>query len=325
LADVLVSKYQDHLPLYRQALRFKRHGVELSESTLCDWVAAGADLLARIASGVKEELLLNNKLHTDDTIVPVLAPGKAKQGRLWVYVADHTQTQAATVYDYTPTRSQKGPVEFLKGYKGYLQVDGYSGYDILFKDGRMTRINCLAHARRKFFDVSLSTKNDNTADQALVLIGKIYEVERIAKNMTVDERYFYRKKHSKKLYHKFYRWLKTTKKKVLPRMPQAKAINYTLNHWRELQNVLADGRLLVDNNTAERAIKPVVIGRKNYLFAGSDEGAKRAAIIYSIIETCKQNNINTFEYLKDVLTRLPTQLNSKLDELLPYRWRPPKN
>lgn len=321
LADVLISKYQDAMPLYRQALRFKRHHVVIAESTLCDWVAASATLLAPLVALMKKQLVQTKKLHSDDTPVPVLSKGKTKQGRLWVYVADGSHQQAMTVYDYTPTRSQSGPVNFLKEFRGYLQADAYSGYDILYRTNAIIEVGCLAHARRKFFEVSVSTKADNVADEALSLIGKIYTIEKQIKHFGHQKRYYYRKQYSKPLYHALHRWLVQKQKTVIPSTPIAKAINYALNHWRALQNVLADGCLEVDNNTAERAIKPVVIGRKNYLFAGSDEGGKRAAIIYSLIETCKQNEINSFDYLRDVLTRLPSQLANKLDELLPYNWK----
>jgi len=324
LADVIISKYQDHLPLYRQALRFKRYGVEIAESTLCDWVKACANLLSPIVSRMKELLLLSDKLHSDDTPIPVLAKDKAKKGRLWTYVADHTQAYPITVYDYTPTRSQSGPVAFLGNFKGFLQADAYSGYDVLYKNGKIIEVGCLAHVRRKFFEVSIATKNETRANEALSLIGEIYEIEAKIKGMSPESKYFYRKKHSKIKYRQFYRWLKKTKRIIIRNTPLCKAIVYALNHWRALQNVLSDGSLQVDNNTAERAMKPVVLGRKNYLFAGNDEGGKSAAIIYSIIETCKQNAVNTFDYLKDIFTRLPRQLNNKLDELLPFHWLPAK-
>jgi transposase len=322
LADVLISKYQDAMPLYRQSLRFKRHHVEIPNSTLCDWVGYSADRLQPIVFALQAELLKHKKLHTDDTTVPVLAKGKTKQGRLWVYVADGSFGYKATVYDYTPTRSQRGPQAFLAGFSGYLQADAYAGYDVLYQSGDVVEVGCLAHARRKFYEIAQTVKGESHAQDAVIKIGEIYAIEAKIRNTSQVQRYYYRKKHLKPLYRKLHRWLVKKQKKTLDKTPIRQAINYALNHWRALQNVLAHGSLEVDNNLAERAIKPVVIGRKNYLFAGGDEGGKRAAIIYSLIETCKQNDINTFDYLRDVLTRLPTHKANKIRELLPYYWQP---
>ena len=321
LADVLVSKYQDAMPLYRQTLRFKRYNMELSDSTLCDWVMQSATLLEPIVIAMKNNLLDHVKIHTDDTTVPVLAKGKTKTGRMWVYVADGSCGYKSTIYDYTPTRSQEGPKKFLGNFKGFLQADAYSGYDVIYKDGHVIEIGCMAHVRRKFFEVSQAAAGDTIADDILKKIAKIYDIERKIRGHDQQKRFFYRKKHSKPLYHELYRWLIKNQKLTLNKTPIQQAINYALNHWRALTNVFRDGRLEVDNNTAERAIKPVVIGRKNYLFAGSNEGARKAAIIYSLIETCKQNNLNTFEYLRDVLTRLPSHKANKINELLPYHWQ----
>jgi transposase len=321
LADILTSKYQDAMPLYRQTLRFKRYNMELSDSTLCDWVMQSAILLEPIVIAMKNDLLNHLKLHTDDTTVPVLAKGKTKTGRIWVYVADGSCGYKSTIYDYTPSRSQEWPKEFLGNFKGFLQADAYSGYDVIYKDGHVIEIGCMAHVRRKFFEVSKATASDTIADDALEKIAKIYEIEKKIRGYERQKRFFYRKKYSKSLYHELHRWLIKNQKLTLNKTPIQQAINYALNHWRALTNVFRDGRLEVDNNTAERAIKPVVIGRKNYLFAGSDEGARKAAIIYSLIETCKQNNLNAFEYLRDVLTRLPSHKANKINELLPYHWQ----
>ena len=320
LAEVLINKYQDALPLYRQSLRFDRHGMRISESTLCDWVMHCSDRLQPIVFAMKADLLRQKKLHTDDTIIPVLAQGKSKQARLWVYVGDGSCGPKITVYDYTPTRAQAGPKTFLVGFKGFLQADAYAGYDILYQSGDIIEVGCLAHTRRKFFEIAQTVKHDSIAHDAIKRIGEIYKVEAKIRGYDYQKRHFYRKKYLKLIYQALHHWLIKKQKQTLDKTPIRQAINYALNHWRALQNVFADGRLLVDNNTAERAIKPVVIGRKNYLFAGSDVGGKRAAILYSIIETCKQNAINTFDYLRDVLTRLPTQAANKIHELLPYNW-----
>lgn len=320
LADVLVSKYQDAIPLYRQARRFQRYNVTIAESTLCDWVAASANLLEPLIPVLKKELLKNIKIHSDDTTMPVLAKNKTITGRLWIYVADGSDGPACTVYDYSPDRTQQRPLEFLNGFTGYLQADAYNGYDIVYKSGKVVEVGCLAHVRRKFFDISSATKNKNIADEALAIIHEIYVFEAKFRLLSYAQRYYLRKRFTKSIYRKFHRWLIKKRKTTIPETPLAKAINYTLNHWRALQNVFANGRLEVDNNIAERGIRPIAVGRKNFLFAGSNEGGKRMAIIYSLIETCKQNAINAFEYLRDALARLPSHPVNKLHELLPFNW-----
>jgi len=320
LAEILINKYQDALPLYRQSLRFKRHGIELPDSTLCDWVSDVANLLKPLKDLLHKDIIKNIKIHTDDTPVPVLAKGKTKKGRLWVYVGDGKCGPACTVYDYSASRSQTVPVAFLTGFKGYLQADAYPGYDIIYNTGEVIEVGCMSHCRRKFFEIAETIPGESLAKDALNRIAKIYEIEAKCRGMHYQQRYYYRKKHLKIIYYQFHRWLVRNKKRVIPNTPIEKAINYALNHWRAVQNVFADGRLEVDNNIAERAIRPVVLGRKNWLFAGSDQGGHNAAIIYSIIETAKQNNLNTFEYLSDVLARIPLTADQDLHKLLPYSY-----
>lgn len=324
LSDVLINKYQDSLPLYRQSLRFKRYGIDIPGSTLCDWVGKCAALLEPIVSKIKDDLLSHSKIHTDDTTIPVLSKGKTKTARLWTYVADGSCGHKATVYDFSMSRSALYPQKFLNGFQGYLQADAYPGYDKLYADGKIIEVGCLAHVRRKFYDISIATKTeyDNLADIAVKLIGDIYKHEKTARALTHQQRYYYRKQHTKKCYHKLHWWLARQQLLVIPKTPIYQAITYALNHWRALTNVFADGRLEVDNNTAERAIKPLVIGRKNYMFAGSPEGGKRAAIIYSIIETCKQNEVNSLEYLTDVIARVGTHKINQIQQLTPYQWKP---
>jgi len=245
IADVLISKYQDAMPLYRQSLRFKRHDVEIPNSTLCDWVGYSADRLQPIVFALKAELLKHKKLHTDDTIVPVLAPGKTKQGRLWVYVADGSFGYKATVYDYTPTRSQRGPQAFLTGFSGYLQADAYAGYDALYQSGDVIEVGCLAHARRKFFEIAQTVKGESHAKDALIKISEIYAIEAKVRNAPHNIRYYYRKKYLKPLYRQLHRWLVKKQKMMLDKTPIQQAFNYALNHWRALQNVLAHGSLEV--------------------------------------------------------------------------------
>ena len=316
-----MSKYGDHLPLYRQQQRWLRCGMDLPRSTLCDWVQQSAEILSPLVAVMKEDLLLLHSLHTDDTTVPVQAKTKTHTGRLWVYVSGRNQPLNCTIYDYTSSRSQQGPQDFLQNYKGYLHADAYPGYDKLYETGDIIECACWAHARRKFYDITQSVKSPSLADEALAFNGKLYAIEHETKSMESIKRYYYRRRHSKPLLKKFKRWLYRRRKNTLPKSPIAKAIAYTCNHWRALNNFLGFADACLDNNTAERAIKPLVIGRKNWLFAGSHRGAKNAAVLYSLIETCKQNKINPADFLADVLQRLPTHLMKNIRVLLPYHWK----
>lgn len=328
LTEVTLNKYQDALPLYRQQQRFLRHGIEIPRSTLCDWVSQVALAFEPIVMSMKQDTLIPGKrIFTDDTTVPVLdkdKKGKAHTGRLWVYVGGGLIKPLCAIYDYTPTRSKSAPKRFLKGFTGFLQADAYPGYDEIYKTGDIIEIACWAHARRGFADIVKTTKKPGLANKAIDFIAELYAVEKTIKHLSPLERKYYRRKHSKTILKRFHSWLIRRKRKTLPKSPVGKAIRYALNHWRALCNYLRDGILEIDNNTSERAIKPLVIGRKNYLFAGSHEGAKRAAIIYSIIETCKLNGINAWDYMNDVLKRLPTTLNKDIKTLYPYNWAPKK-
>lgn len=320
LAEVAINKYQDSLPLYRQAQRFNRHGIDIPESTLCDWVSQTAQLLSPLVKLMHQDQLRESKLHTDDTPVPVLASGKTKKGRLWVYVSDQNNAHPCTVYDYSATREQAVPQKYLKGYKGYLQADAFPGYDILFKSGEVIEVGCMAHVRRKFFEIAEIAGPNTLADEAINLIGKIYAIEDKCRHIGHKKRYYYRKKYLRPVYRKLQRWLVLKQKRVIPNIPLYKAISYALNHWRALQNVFADGRLEVDNNLAERAMRIVAIGRKNWLFAGNDKGGHNAAIYYSLLESAKQNGLNTFEYLSDIIAKIPNTSIGELSKLLPYHY-----
>lgn len=325
LADVLINKYQDAMPLYRQMMRFARHGYSCSDSTLGDWVRESTFLLQPIVERMKQELMSARKIHTDDTPVSVLGKGKTRTGRLWVYLTGLGSQNKMCIYDYTTSRASSGPVAFLSDYSGYLQADAYSGYDVLYREQDITEVGCFAHARRKFYDVMLAAKGASHAEDIVKLIGKLYEVEAYCKNQTIDERYHYRKRFSKPILKVLKRKINNLYKRAVSKTPFYQALEYARNHWQALTRYLADGILSIDNNSAERAIKPVVIGRKNWLFAGSDEGGKRAAIAYSIIETCKMNGINTFNYLRDVLAKIPNTLHKDLHMLLPYNWKSSHN
>jgi len=322
LADIIISKYQDSMPLYRQMQRFKRYGIEISDNTMCGWIADCAFMFEPIVAEKRKDLLNSLKIHSDDTPVPVMSKGKTRQGRLWVYATDGVNTPACTIYEYTRTRAQTGPVNFLKNYRGYLQADAYSGYDKLYKNGDIIEVGCMAHSRRKFHEVSIAAKGDSSVDPVLDMIGKLYDIEREAKEMTDERRRHYRRKHAKPILKRIKRYINKLELSLIPKTPIANAVQYMQNQWRALCRYVSHGCLHIDNNFGERAMRIVAIGRKNWMFAGSDEGGKRAAIMYSILETCKQHQINPFEYLNDVLARIPNTKQQDIRSLLPYNWRP---
>ena len=326
LAEILISKYQDALPLYRQQQRFARLGYELPRSTLCDWVMQCGERLKPIVDAMITACLLPaRKLHTDDTPFPILAERKTHTGRLWVYVGQADNAPPCTIYQYSKTRSQSVPAKFLENYQGYLQADAYPGYDKLYQSGDIIEVACAAHARRKFMDVAKLVEEPTLANQAIDMFCELYAIEKQAKNMSNNQRYFYRRRFAKPILRKLHRWLQKKNKTAPPKSPLGLAIQYALNHWKAMNNYLLDGILDIDNNRAERAIKPFVIGRKNYLFAGSHRGAEYAAVIYSLIESCKMLNINTFDYFNDVMSRLPTTLNRDISDLFPCFWKPSLN
>lgn len=324
LAETIINKYQDCLPLYRQQQRFARHGIQLPISTLCDWISESAFILQPIVDYMKDEAILKGKrIFTDDTSYPVQDRNKKGQthtGRLWTYVGGGDKEPVCVAFEYTKTRSKNASKKFLKGFKGYLQADAYPGYDCLYETGKIIEVGCWAHARRPFAEIVKLTKKPGHADKALIFISELYKIEDKIKHLPPDKIKYYRGRFSKPILKKFRRWLKRVERKMLPKSPIGKAVSYLRNHWQALNNYLRDGTLKIDNNQAERSIRMIVIGRKNYMFAGSHEGAQRAAVIYSIIETCKMNGINTFEYLTDVLSKLPTTLNRDLHQLVPYNW-----
>lgn len=321
LAHVLTSKYNDHLPLNRLEGIFQRQGVELSRSTLCDWVAAGAALLKPLVDVMKIEVLASRKIHTDDIPVPVLEKerGSTKTGRLWVYVGDPEHQHI--VFDYTPDRSRDGPQRFLSGYKGYLQADAYAGYNVVYAGQEVIEVACWAHARRKFFD---AIKSDAVrARMALAYIRSIYAVEKLGRALNEAERRDLRLAEAKPQLDQFKRWLDTEAQEVLPKSPMGEAIAYALAQWQALTRYLEDGLLEPDNNRAERALRRIAVGRKNWMFAGSDEGGRRAAIVYSLIASCAALKIDPYAYLRDVLERLPScdSEAGDLKLLTPKAWK----
>jgi transposase len=330
LAHVAVSKSADHLPLYRQEGILRRHGVELSRSTLCDWMAAAAGLLAPIVQAMLKRVLQSEVIQTDDTPVKVQDhDGQGiKTGRLWAYLGDHNHR--FVVYDYTPDRSRDGPERILKGFKGYLQADAYSAYDGLFADGSIVEVGCWMHARRKFYEAR--TSDPERSHRVLAWVGRLYEIEEEAKEArrTHPEwddatwhahRFELRRQRSWPILESVHAWLGAEQPKVLPKSPIGEAIGYALNHWGALIRPLEAGFLEIDNGASERALKPVAIGRKNWLFAGSDNGGRTAAVLMSLCTTCKNLGIDPQAYLRDVLDRISTHPARRIEELLPDRWQ----
>jgi transposase len=319
LAQVVTAKYADHLPLNRQVDIFARHGVDFARQTLCDWVAAAADLLAPIFEDLTASVLRSHVIHTDDTTVPVQDPTRTqtRDGRLWVYVGDGEP--ADIVYDYTATRTRAGPLAFLRDFRGYLQADAYAGYDALYATGRVIEVGCWAHARRYFWEAKAT--DAPRALTALSFIQALYRVEAEAKDLDADARRARRQAEARPVLERFRPWLDDQVGVVLPKSPIGEAVTYARAQWTALTRYLEDGHLAIDNNAAERALRRVVTGRKNWLFCGRDVGGTRAAVLYSVVATCKAHGIDAWAYLRDVLERIPTHPNRRRAELLPRAWK----
>ena len=338
LAFVTVSKQGDHLPLYRQEEVLGRHGVDLSRSTLCGWLAECAVLLQRLYDLMVARVLRSRVLHTDDTTVPVLDPAlpHTRTGRFWLYFGDRNHHYA--VYQYTPNHKRDGPAEFLKNYQGYLQADAFGGYDGIYagSGGKIIEVACWAHARRKFYDAQRSS--GAVAHEALARIGQLYAIERELteacagswSELRGDERAAQiaavRGERAKPLLDSFGQWLGEQRAKALPKSPIGQAIGYALSNWTALCCYIEDGDLAIDNNLAERTLRPQAIGRKNWIFAGSDNGARTAAILYTMIASAKANGVDPYAYLRDLYTRLPVLAaegkiaEADLTPLLPDEW-----
>jgi transposase len=323
-AQVAVSEYGDHLPLHRQAEMFRRQGVVLSRQTLCDWMRRAAELVAPLCAEMQRRVLRSKALQTDDTPVAVLDPAlpRTKTGRGWTYVGD--REHPFTVYDYTPDRSRDGPDRFLQAFRGYLQADAYAGYDGLYQDPAraVTEVACWAQARRKFFEAQ-----DADLQRALVMLAYIrllYEVEQEARDRALDGagRLALRREKSAAILTDIEAYLRREQPQVLPKSPIGEAIAYALGNWAALCRYTQDGDLAIDNNGAERALRPVAVGRKNWLFFGSDTGGRTAAILTSFITTCKRLHLDPFAYLRDVFERISAHPATRLEELLPDRWAP---
>ena len=314
VADVIVSKLVDHLPLYRQEQRYARQGFPIARSTLCGWLAEAADVLTPLWQLLKEKVLSANIVNTDDTPVPVQDPDRehCRIGRIWAYVS-----RQGTVYDATEDRSRDGPLQFLRGFQGFLQCDAYAGYDELFRrsNGTIIEVGCWAHARRKF--VEAQKTNPREAHEAVARIKQLYGVEHEAKDFAAAARTALRQEKSVPLLRSLKDWLDPLAVTALPKSPLGEAVTYARNQWTALNVYVTDGRLAMDNNLAERAVKPFAIGRKNWLFFGSDDGGRRLAILSSFTATCQQFGVNPWTWLKETLTNLPNTPADQLPTLLP--------
>ncbi|HLX29087.1 MAG TPA: IS66 family transposase [Casimicrobiaceae bacterium] len=323
LAQVIVAKYGDHCPLYRQHAIYRRSGVDLDRAILADWVGGAARLLEPLVESLGRYVRAGEKLHADDTPVPVLDPGrgKTKTGRLWTYVRDDRPAAGADPpavwYRYSPDRKAEHPQAHLRGFRGILQADAYSGFAPLYATGAILEASCWAHARRKFYDLFVADRSP-IATEALRRIGALYAVEREIRGCPPAQRALARQHRVGPLLDALQEWLSATLQTVSAKSELAGAIRYALTRWTSLTRYRDDGRIEIDNNSAERSIRPLVLGRRNYLFAGSDAGGERAANIYSLIGTALLNGMDPYLYLRHVLERIAEHPINRIDQLLPW-------
>jgi transposase len=329
LAHILIQKYCNHLPIYRQHQIYLREGVEIAQSTMTGWAGQCARLLQPLIESLQQEVFSASYLHGDDTPVKVLAPGlgKTKTGRIWTYVRDGRpcgdSAPPAVCYFYSPDRKGERPKEHLQNFNGILHADAYSGYNQLYNSeanpiATITEAACWAHTRRKFYEITVANDKANIALSILEQIAEIYKIEASIKGFEPKDRLKHRQEHSKELVEKLFINIKKYRKDLPAKSLTAKAINYALNNEAALLRFLNDGKIEIDNNAAERAMRPIAVGRKNWLFAGSDNGGHTTAGIYSLIETAKMNNINPFLYLRKVLDTIQDYNSNKIADLLPW-------
>jgi transposase len=333
VAHTIVCKYADHLPLHRQERIYQRAGVELSRKTLCDWMAGSAELLTPLYDMMVSLVLASRVIHTDDTHVPIQDDQRdtTRKGRLWIYLGD--RDHAYNVFAYTPSRARDGPQTFLADFRGHLQADAFSGYDGIYTNGQVQEVACWAHARRKFYEAR--TSDAARSHQALARIGRLYDLERAAKEQSERDELSVEQADALRLHLRqeqavpeltaLRHWLNEQAIPALPKSPMGQAINYAVNQWDALVRYTTAGFLAIDNNAAERALRAIAIGRKNWLFCGSDKGGHTAATLFTMTSTCQRHRLDPFAYLRDVLPQLAAgpQSAESLAALLPDRWTPP--
>jgi transposase len=321
LSHIFIGKFVDHLPLYRQRQQFKRQGVDLSASTLDNWITSGYDLLLPLYELQRERIIKKAYLMADETPIQVLDKakrGKTHRGYFWVY---HDPLEKEILFDYQNSRSRAGPFQVLKDFRGYLQSDGYNVYDEIGQWESITLLGCMAHARR-YFDKSLL--NDKKRSEGMLnQVQRLYKTEAFARNnhYSHEERYNLRQKEANPILDEMKTWLDREALQVLPKSAIGKAIGYMLGRWKYLKRYVDDGRFEIDNNLIENAIRPVALGRKNYLFAGSHNGAKRAALIYTLVSNAKLQGLEPFAYMRDVISRIADYPYKELADLLPVNWK----
>jgi transposase len=320
LTQIVVDKYLDHLPLHRQQQRFSREKINIPYSTLTDWVSHTCQLITPLYDALVKETLSGDYLHADETPIKVLdkdKKGETHRGYYWVY---HNSLRDLVLFDYQPGRGREGPSAMLKGFTGFVQTDGYSGYNFLNREKDIVLFHCWAHARRKFYD---ALPNDKArAEQALEQIQQLYHIESIAREQSLNEDKLLqvRQQKSAPVLQNLHEWMRQTYMEVTPQSAIGKAVAYSLKLWDGLTTYATNGKLNIDNNPVENAIRPVAIGRKNYLFAGSHEAAQRSAMLYSLFGTCKLHEVNPFDWMKDVLQKIPGHPVNKVAYLLPHHW-----
>jgi transposase len=318
IAQIVVAKFGDHLPLYRQEDFFTRHGLHIARSTQCDWVQAAAELLRPLYERQKELLLQSAVLWTDDTPVTLLSPGQAgsRTGRFWTYIADE---HPYSVYDFTVSRARDGPASFLRGFEGYLHADAYGGYDQIYlgSNDAIREVACWAHARRKFFDAIHSSPRE--VHHILEWIRQLYDVEERARTWTAEARAALRQHEAKPVLDRIEAYLAQLERRALPKSVLAKAVMYAQNQWQALRRYVTDGRLSIDNNISKRTLRHQAIGRKNWLFLGSERAGPRAAVLFTVLAGAKRHRIEPWTYLRELLLCLHDD-DSRLDEMLPDRW-----
>ena len=321
LAQIVIDKYVDHLPLHRQMQRFERTGVKLAYSTLTDWVSNTCQLITPLFESLKTEVLQSNYLHADETPIKVLdkkKEGETHRGYYWVY---QNSLEKTVFFDYQEGRGREGPTEILKDFTGYLQTDGYVGYEVFAKRPGITLSHCMAHARRMFNE---AMDNDEArASHAMQEIQKLYAIERRCRDtiLTADEIREVRQREAVPVLTQLGSWMKEQYVQTLPKSAIGKALGYSIERWERLSEYVNDGRLNIDNNPVENSIRPVALGRKNYLFAGSHEAARRSGMLYSLLGTCKMHGIEPYTWLKEVLRVIADHPVNRIAELLPHRYK----